>query len=80
MLMIPDPREYVTKALLCDGTPVCIRAIRSGDQAKLTEQFHQPKSASRYQRFFGFRKVLTPHELRHFTAPDLLSHDPSSFK
>jgi GNAT superfamily N-acetyltransferase len=74
MLRITDPREYVTKAFLCDGTPVGIRAIRSGDKAKLTEHFHQLKAASRYQRFFGYRKALTPHELRHFTAPDFLSH------
>ncbi len=63
MVRITNPREYVTKALLCDGTPVCIRAIRSGDKDKLTEHFHQLKSDSRYHRFFGFRKALTPHEL-----------------
>ena len=74
MLMIADPWNYVTNAFLCDGTPVCIRAIRSGDKEKLTDHFNKLNSDSRYHRFLGFRKAFTPHELSYFTEPDFLTH------
>lgn len=74
MLAIDDLRGYSANAILRDGTPVCIRAIRPDDKEGLADHFDRLSSDSRYHRFFGFRNALTPRELSFFTEPDFLRH------
>lgn len=63
MLAIDDLRGCSANAILRDGTPVCIRAIRPDDKEGLADHFDRLSSDSRYHRFFGFRNALTPREL-----------------
>jgi GNAT superfamily N-acetyltransferase len=74
MLVIDDLRGYSANAMLRDGTPVCIRAIRPDDKERLVGHFDRLSSDSRYHRFFGFRNAFTPRELSYFTGPDFLRH------
>ena len=74
MLAIDDLRGYSANAILRDGTPVCIRAIRPDDKERLAGHFDRLSSDSRYHRFFGFRNAFTPRELSCFTEPDFLRH------
>jgi GNAT superfamily N-acetyltransferase len=74
MLAIDDFRGYSANAILRDGTPVCIRAIRPDDKERLVGHFDRLSSDSRYHRFFGFRNAFTPRELSCFTEPDFLRH------
>jgi len=72
MLAIDGLRVYRANANLGDGTSVCIRAIRPDDKDRLSGHFERLSSQSRYRRFFGFRKALTPQELSYFTEPDFV--------
>ncbi len=74
MVAIDDLRGYSADAILRDGTPVCIRAIRPDDKERLAGHFDRLSSDSRYHRFFGFRNAFTPRELSCFTEPDFLRH------
>ena len=74
MLVIDALRGYSANAILRDGTPACIRAIRPDDKERLAGHFDRLSSDSRYHRFFGFRKAFTPRELSYFTEPDFLRH------
>jgi GNAT superfamily N-acetyltransferase len=65
---------YSADAILRDGTPVCIRAIRPDDKERLAGHFARLSSDSRYHRFFGFRSAFTPPELSCLTEPDFLRH------
>jgi hypothetical protein len=67
MLVIDDLRGYSANAILRDGTPVCIRAIRPDDKERLAGHFDRLSSDSGYHRFFGFRNAFTPRELSYFT-------------
>ena len=66
--------EYSTNAILQDGTPVRIRAIRPGDKQRLALHFEGLSNDSRYHRFFGVKNRLTSRELRYFTEPDFMRH------
>jgi GNAT superfamily N-acetyltransferase len=74
MWAIKDLSEYSANALLRDGTPVQIRAIRASDKQPLARHFDGLSSDSRYNRFFGFKNSLTSNELRYFTEPDFRRH------
>jgi hypothetical protein len=74
MLAIDDLRNYSAHAMLRDGTPVYIRAIRPDDKERLADHFARLTAESRYYRFFGFRKALTPHELGYLTEPNFAGH------
>lgn len=69
-----DLSEYSANAILHDGTPVRIRAIRPGDKQRLALHFEGLSNDSRYHRFFGVKNRLTSHELRYFTEPDFMRH------
>jgi GNAT superfamily N-acetyltransferase len=68
-----DLRHYSADAILGDGTPICIRAIRPDDGERLAAHFDRLSSESRYRRFFGFRNISVD-ELSCFIEPDFLSH------
>jgi GNAT superfamily N-acetyltransferase len=69
-----DLSDYSASAILRDGTPVRIRAIRPNDKQRLARHFDGLSSDSRYHRFFGIKNSFTSHELRYFTEPDFLRH------
>jgi len=62
------------RAVLRDGTKVCIRAIRPGDKERLRIAFEGLSPESVYQRFFHQITELTPAELRHLTELDFRDH------
>jgi GNAT superfamily N-acetyltransferase len=74
MLAIADLRGYSANAILGDGSPVSIRAIRPDDKERLAGHFDGLSSDSRYHRFFGLRNAFTPRELSCFTEMDFLHH------
>lgn len=69
-----DLSDYSANAILRDGTPVRIRAIRPGDKQRLALHFEGLSNDSRYHRFFGVKNRLSSHELRYFTEPDFMRH------
>ena len=62
------------RAVLRDGTNVCIRAIRPDDKERLRIAFEGLSPESVYQRFFHPITELTPGELRHLTELDFRDH------
>jgi GNAT superfamily N-acetyltransferase len=74
MWTLNELSEYSANAILRDGTPIRIRAIRPADKQRLARHFDGLSSDSRYNRFFGFKNGFTSHELRYFTEPDFLRH------
>ena len=58
------------RAALRDGTPVCLRAIRTDDKERLRTGFERLSPQSVYQRFFHPVKTLTSNDLRQLTELD----------
>jgi acetyltransferase len=58
------------RAVLRDGTPVRIRALRPDDKDRLRSGFEQLSPKSVYRRFFQTVKTLTPNDLRQLTELD----------
>ena len=54
-----DLSDYSASAILRDGTPVRIRAIRPNDKRGLARHFEGLGSDSRYHRFFGIKNGFT---------------------
>jgi RimJ/RimL family protein N-acetyltransferase len=67
---VVDPRNYIAKEFLRDGTDVTIRAIRPEDRTKLLEAFKELDRDSVYRRFFSPKKELTDGELKTLTEVD----------
>ena len=65
-----NPRTYAVDAVLRDGSPIRIRAITPVDKEKLFAHFSGLSQDSRYTRFFGAKRTLTPDELARFTELD----------
>ena len=61
-------------AVLRDGTPVCVRAIRPDDKDRLRIAFERLSSRSVYQRFLHPVKELTFDDLRNLTELDFHNH------
>jgi acetyl coenzyme A synthetase (ADP forming)-like protein len=59
---------------MCDGTSIVVRAIRPGDKPALLRHFAALGPESRYFRFFGVKKELSPRELNYYTEPDFVRH------
>jgi RimJ/RimL family protein N-acetyltransferase len=55
---------------LADGSIVCVRPARLTDGRALQRFYDGLSTHSRYQRFFGFLKVLTEERARTFTQLD----------
>ncbi len=64
------PYGVGVRVVLRDGTPVCIRAIRSDDKERLRSGFERLSPESVYHRFFHAVKTLTPDDLRQLTELD----------
>jgi RimJ/RimL family protein N-acetyltransferase len=65
-----DPRSYVVKETLKDGTAVTIRAIRAEDSSSVLQAFKGMDRESVYRRFFSPKKELSPAELEQLTDVD----------
>jgi GNAT superfamily N-acetyltransferase len=61
---------YDRQALLRDGTPVRIRAVRADDDRRLVAAFGKLEPESVYTRFFSFKDRLTPADLERLHAVD----------
>jgi RimJ/RimL family protein N-acetyltransferase len=72
-ILVVDPRNYIAKEILGDGTEVIIRAIRPGDKTNLLEAFKELDRESVYRRFFSPKKELTEGELKQLTDVDFSS-------
>jgi RimJ/RimL family protein N-acetyltransferase len=69
LIRVPEGRPVV----LCDGSAVLIRQVRSTDAPLLADGFGRLSATSRQMRFLGVKKELSAAELRYFT--DLDHHD-----
>lgn|GEM_PF-1174704 len=66
--------EYRERLLLGNGIPVAIRLVRPTDAALFVRGFERLSTGSRYHRFFGYKKALSPAEIRYFTECDGVNH------
>ena len=69
-----DPLHYSVDEVLRDGGSIRIRAIRPDDKVRLFEHFSGLSPQSRYQRFFGAKRVLSREELAALTELDFDNH------
>ena len=72
--MRSDPRTYHVEATTLDGIAIRIRAIRSDDQDRLREHFRGLSEQSVYYRFMGFKRDLSPDDLKRLTELDFDNH------
>jgi GNAT superfamily N-acetyltransferase len=72
--MLNDLRDYRFDATMIDGGAIRIRAIRPDDKERLLAHFRGLSGQSVYFRFMGFRRDLSPDDLKHLTELDFKSH------
>jgi RimJ/RimL family protein N-acetyltransferase len=65
-----DPRHYLVRETLQDGTEVAIRAIRASDGPAILAAFGQLDRESIYRRFFSPKKELSDAEIKQLTEVD----------
>jgi GNAT superfamily N-acetyltransferase len=65
---------FCARAVLRDGTPVCVRAIRPDDKVRMRIAFERLSPQTVYRRFFQYLKALTSGALREATALDFHDH------
>ncbi len=66
-------RRYLFESTLADGTSICLRTIRPGDEARLREGIRAMSDNSRYQRFFTAFRDPPPAIVRQLSDVD--GHD-----
>jgi acetyltransferase len=66
--------QYIERKTLADGTRVALRVVRPSDSALLAEGFERLSAESRYRRFLGVKKILSPAELHYFSDCDGINH------
>lgn len=72
--MAIDPAHYSEIEILRDGSSMRIRALRPDDKGLLLRHFESLSPRSIYQRFFGYKRALTPADLVRFTEIDFVQH------
>jgi acetate---CoA ligase (ADP-forming) len=72
--MTIDPARYSEIEILRDGSSMRIRALRPDDKGRLLRHFESLSQRSIYQRFFGFKRGLTPADLVRFVDIDFVQH------
>lgn len=65
-----DPKAYIFKETLKDGTPVVLRATRPEDSAGIREAFRKLERETVYTRFFGPKSELSDTDLKRLTSTD----------
>jgi RimJ/RimL family protein N-acetyltransferase len=68
-----EPGTYQATDALRDGSPVLVRAIRPEDKDRLTAFHARLSPESVYLRYFEYKPVLSPRDLRYLTEIDF--HD-----
>lgn len=71
--MLTGP-PFHERHVLDDGTKVELRHIRPDDASELRRGFEHLSNVSRYRRFHGFIKELSPSMLRYLTTVDGKDH------
>ena len=64
---------FCARAVLRDGSPVCLRAIRPDDKVRMRNAFERLSPQTVYRRFFHYLKALGSGALREATELDF--HD-----
>jgi GNAT superfamily N-acetyltransferase len=72
--MADYPADLVRTRYLFDGSQVTIRPIRPDDAGKEQDFVRRLSKESRYKRFMGTLKELSPDKLRYFTEVDYDKH------
>jgi RimJ/RimL family protein N-acetyltransferase len=67
---VVDPRNYLARETLKDGTEVNVRAIRADDGPRILDAFEMLDRESIYRRFFSPKKELSDAELKQLTEVD----------
>jgi RimJ/RimL family protein N-acetyltransferase len=67
---VADPRNYLVRETLKDGTEVNVRAIRADDGPRILDAFNTLDRESIYRRFFSPKKGLSDAELTQLTEVD----------
>ena len=65
---------FRARAVLRDGTAVCVRAIRPDDKGRMRIAFERLSPQTVYKRFFYHMTDLTPGALRDATELDFRDH------
>jgi GNAT superfamily N-acetyltransferase len=65
---------FRARAVLRDGTAVCVRAIRADDKERMRSAFERLSAQTVYQRFFQHMRALTSDNLREATELDFHNH------
>src|SRR5437762_13082312 len=68
-----DAPNYAPRDSLRNGTPVTIRAVRSGDRDRIASAFGNLERESVYTRFFTYKKALSDAELASIDAMDFVN-------
>src|SRR5437762_14177820 len=68
-----DAPNYAPRDSLRNGTPVTIRAVRSGDRDRVARAFGNLERESVYTRFFTYKKALSDAELASIDAMDFVN-------
>ncbi len=66
------PAQFSQQALLRNGTPVLIRAIRPDDRQRIIDAFHKLEPETIYTRFFSAKKSLSEADLSRIDASDFV--------
>lgn len=66
--------SFCARAVLRDGTAVCVRAIRPDDKERVRKAFDTLSPQTVYKRFFHHMTDLTPGALREATELDFRDH------
>jgi RimJ/RimL family protein N-acetyltransferase len=66
--------KYSASALLRDGRPLVIRALKPEDRADLIRAVERSSAQSLYRRFFSPKRALTEGEIAYFLHVDFADH------
>lgn len=66
--------QYIERKTLADGTRVALRVVRPSDSPLFADGFERLSPESRYRRFLGPKKALSPAEVRYFSNCDGVNH------
>lgn len=69
-MKVLDKAHFLFKETLKDGTPVTLRAARTGDGPKIQRAFGNLSRDTVYTRFFGYKSGISDTELERITAAD----------
>lgn len=69
-----DASHYAVDAVLRDGLPVHLRAIRPDDKRALHDEFQRLSDESVFFRFLGPKADLNERDLRYLTEVDFRTH------